>query len=213
MRKTREETESSKLRILLAAEDEILSNGYGAANMENIAKAAGVSKSAIFWHYESKANLFRVVVLKAIERIVKITLDVFTKPKPIMDKCKEIIKLTRKDNAFDLLLIISDTNNSDEIPQEVLDALYQQMSIFTDLITQKLIDAKANGELHEWANLKEIFSTVTLIITGLTRIKKLKTYALFKDVHVTEDTIVDILFNGLMSYQKADLGVKSLLPV
>ena len=59
MRKTKEDTEISKLRILLAAEEEFCLRGFVAANLDSIAKVAGLTKGAIFWHYKSKAESFQ----------------------------------------------------------------------------------------------------------------------------------------------------------
>jgi len=69
MRKTKENTEISKLRILLAAEEEFCLNGFVAANMDRIAKNAGLTKGAIFWHYNSLAGHFKMYRSWALQSV------------------------------------------------------------------------------------------------------------------------------------------------
>ena len=104
MRKTKENTEISKLRILLAAEEEFCQRGYVAANMDAIANTAGLTKGAIFWHYKSKAGLFNATIQRAIDRINKINKEAFSSSLPIMEKCRKMIKQIKKDKSFSILL-------------------------------------------------------------------------------------------------------------
>jgi TetR/AcrR family transcriptional repressor of mexJK operon len=53
---------STQQRILTAAAESFLSNGYANTSLENVAAAAGVTKPTVYNHFSSKANLFRCVV-------------------------------------------------------------------------------------------------------------------------------------------------------
>lgn len=57
-RKTREEAEKTKERILDAAEDVFYRRGVSGATMADIADCAGVSRGAVYGHYKSKAQIF-----------------------------------------------------------------------------------------------------------------------------------------------------------
>ncbi len=52
----------AKQKLLDAALTAFLSNGFAAARVEDIAKAAGISKGAVYLHYPTKEALFRGVV-------------------------------------------------------------------------------------------------------------------------------------------------------
>lgn len=58
------ERDKSKKRavIIKGAEDIFLSMGYELASMDKIAAKAGVSKRTVYNHFESKENLFEVIV-------------------------------------------------------------------------------------------------------------------------------------------------------
>ena len=58
MRRTKEEAEKTRGAILDAAEHLFLENGVAHTSLEQIARAAGVTRGAVYWHFENKAHLF-----------------------------------------------------------------------------------------------------------------------------------------------------------
>ena len=57
-RRTKEEARLTRDRILDAAELEFQRHGVSRTSLQNIARAAGVTRGAIYWHFEDKAHLF-----------------------------------------------------------------------------------------------------------------------------------------------------------
>ena len=58
MRRTKEEAEKTRSDILAAAEVLFLENGVAHTSLEQIARAAGVTRGAVYWHFQNKAHLF-----------------------------------------------------------------------------------------------------------------------------------------------------------
>jgi TetR/AcrR family acrAB operon transcriptional repressor len=58
MRRTKAEAEETRNRILDAAEHVFFRKGVSNATLEDVAKAAGVTRGAIYWHFENKADIF-----------------------------------------------------------------------------------------------------------------------------------------------------------
>lgn len=58
MRRTKEQAEQTRTAILAAAEQLFLEKGVAHSTLEQIAKAAGVTRGAVYWHFENKAHLF-----------------------------------------------------------------------------------------------------------------------------------------------------------
>lgn len=52
-----------KAQILAAARDTFVHRGYAETRVEDVAKAAGLSKGAVYFHYASKLDLFMALVL------------------------------------------------------------------------------------------------------------------------------------------------------
>ena len=57
-RKTREDTEQTRLNILNAALELFHETGYSRTTLEQIARRAGVTRGAIYWHFKDKVDLF-----------------------------------------------------------------------------------------------------------------------------------------------------------
>jgi TetR/AcrR family transcriptional regulator len=53
---------ASRARVFRAAAAEFAARGYAGANVERIARAAGVNKAMIYYHYSSKAALYRAIL-------------------------------------------------------------------------------------------------------------------------------------------------------
>ncbi len=64
-------SERKKTEILTAARGLFLREGYSAAGMEAVARAASVSTATLYAHFPSKAKLFEVVVDDVVRRMVE----------------------------------------------------------------------------------------------------------------------------------------------
>ncbi|WP_437883741.1 TetR family transcriptional regulator [Pseudomonas sp. LRF_L74] len=62
MRRTKEQAEQTRAAILDAAEHLFLERGVANTSLEQIAKAAGVTRGAVYWHFENKAHLFHALL-------------------------------------------------------------------------------------------------------------------------------------------------------
>lgn len=58
MRRTKEEAENTRTAILTAAELLFHKKGVSHTSLEQIARKAGVTRGAVYWHFQNKAHLF-----------------------------------------------------------------------------------------------------------------------------------------------------------
>jgi len=58
MRRTKAEATETRASILAAAEQLFFEKGVANSTLDEIATAAGVTRGAIYWHFESKSDLF-----------------------------------------------------------------------------------------------------------------------------------------------------------
>lgn len=61
-RRTKEQALATRERILDMAELEFQRRGVSRTSLDHIARAAGVSRGAIYWHFENKADLFIAMI-------------------------------------------------------------------------------------------------------------------------------------------------------
>lgn len=65
-------TDTEKSQAILAAAERLFSeNGYHMTSVDEIAKAAGVSKGLVLYHFDSKARLLQILVINTIRTIVE----------------------------------------------------------------------------------------------------------------------------------------------
>lgn len=65
VRKTRAAALATREQLLDAAERVFRSRGVGHSSLTEVADAAGVTRGAIYWHFRSKAELFKAMVERA----------------------------------------------------------------------------------------------------------------------------------------------------
>jgi AcrR family transcriptional regulator len=62
MRRTKEEAEATRVKLLKMALSVFSAKGYAAATLDDVAKAAKVTRGAIYWHFKSKADLYNTLI-------------------------------------------------------------------------------------------------------------------------------------------------------
>jgi TetR/AcrR family acrAB operon transcriptional repressor len=65
-RRTKEEAAATRDSILDAAEQLFVEQGVSSTTLQHIATAAGVTRGAIYWHFEDKAALFNAMLERVI---------------------------------------------------------------------------------------------------------------------------------------------------
>ncbi|MCW3149684.1 TetR family transcriptional regulator [Stutzerimonas stutzeri] len=58
MRRTKEDAEKTRTAILTSAERLFLDKGVAHTSLDQIARDAGVTRGAVYWHFQNKAHLF-----------------------------------------------------------------------------------------------------------------------------------------------------------
>ena len=64
-RRTKEEAQATRSRILDTAELVFEQRGVSGTSLNEIAKAAGLTRGAIYWHFQNKADLFNAMMERA----------------------------------------------------------------------------------------------------------------------------------------------------
>jgi len=64
-RKTKQEAQETRMGILDAAEQLFHQRGVSRCSLQDIAAAAGVTRGAIYWHFQDKAELFHAMMERA----------------------------------------------------------------------------------------------------------------------------------------------------
>lgn len=201
MRRTPQETEISKQHILRAAERAFSRHGYAGANMDKIAKTAGMTKGAIFWHYGSKLGLFKAVLEKAIRRVRELMENAFATNQGILEQCQTIMLEIRRDLAFAVLLQLGNAESQRGVPKSALNALDRQVAaIFHDMHI-RMEAARKRGELKDDADTLEILMTLIMFMSAFTQIEKVKSIVMVERP-LDGEAAIRAIFRGLNSFKK-----------
>lgn len=68
MRRTKEEAAVTRATLLKTALSVFSAKGYAATTLDDVAKAAKVTRGAIYWHFKSKADLYNTLVRESSAR-------------------------------------------------------------------------------------------------------------------------------------------------
>lgn len=131
----------ARTKILETATRLFATHGYDSTSLSHVARAASVSKALIFWHFETKENLFEAVLTRTIEpySIDIDDLDGLSEP----EQLRRLIDLYYEfvtDNVFSvrffLSLFLREERRPDNLFGKILDLyrLYQQL--LRDVITR-----------------------------------------------------------------------------
>ena len=86
MRKTKEEAEKTKQALIDAGIDIFSRKLYPDVNISEIAKKAGVTRGAVYWHFKNKAELFMEIHEYVEKEIVKIVEGAIVKGNTIYER-------------------------------------------------------------------------------------------------------------------------------
>lgn len=91
MRLSTVDAEEQKNRIIESAVELFCTKGYEATKLDDIAKAANISKSPIYNHFENKENLFQVIVNRECDKYEEFERSIFLSDNSVFDKVAAVL--------------------------------------------------------------------------------------------------------------------------
>jgi AcrR family transcriptional regulator len=201
LRKNIQDTEISKQHILAAAEKIFCQYGYIGASMDEIARTTGMTKGAIFWHYDSKLGLFQAVLEKATRRVMEIFAQALTSKEGIMEQCQKIMLGIQGDMAFQVLLQLGSVEEGHGIPKGTLNKVKREVAFIFQDMYKKMEAARKRGELKSDTNTLEVLLTLIMFMSGFAQIEKVKNIIMV-DQNLDGKSAIRTVFNGLNSFKR-----------
>ncbi len=84
-RRTRSEGQDARAELLAAALAVVGRRGYHEATIDDVAREAGYSKGAVYWHFASKAELFAALAEEHLERPLTAMVELLETAPPEQD--------------------------------------------------------------------------------------------------------------------------------
>lgn len=175
-RKTKEEAQITRERILKAALSVFSRMGYASSTLEDVASEANVTRGAIYWHFNNKVDLYDQLLesyagrsqeiiqaaiakggnFEAILRRIFVNVLTAVEDDPVLKEVMEI-SLFKSEKTTDLLQIQQKMLDSTQILIQGIAAAFEQAVVNGEIHSgQKAIDvarsflAFQNGILYLW---------------------------------------------------------------
>ena len=152
---------NKKEEILKIASKEFAKYGYKGVSLERIAKKAGISKAAIYYHFENKAALFEKIVIPKLTKLLdEVYLCNKSNPKENL-QCYifAFSKIFTKHPCFAALLSHEFVDGGRDLNDEIIENIAK--------IFKKLISILEEGKQKEIFELDNPFSVQLMIVSSL----------------------------------------------
>jgi len=140
-RTARAEGKDAREHLLHAAAEVFSERGFKDASVDEIATRAGYSKGALYWHFESKDELFFALIDASVDAPAHEMIELFQSAPPEQDMAPEgsrrFVKLLRDKRE---LLLLDHEYWSQAVRDPELRARYAAHRRFAGLAQQRLID-------------------------------------------------------------------------
>ncbi len=197
MKRTKEKAEETRQELIGVALKVFNEKGYTATRLEDIAKAAGVTRGAIYHHFGSKADLFKAMVAENknitqsyVQQIVE---EGTEKPLGIIQRImKDMIKRLENDEYFrSVQELLYKTELTGELKDLQIEFSAHSQFAF-DEIKKTLVRAKELGRINKDVNENVFAFSVISFYVGV-----MFTWIINKDLISVEqeaENLVNVLF-------------------
>jgi TetR/AcrR family acrAB operon transcriptional repressor len=169
---TKEQAEKTRENILKGALKTFSEKGLAKARLEDIAKEVGVTRGAIYWHFENKVQLFSELFKKTLKIVLKDARKILESDLSPLDKIRKLlIHLgTKSIEDEDYKAIGNIFNYQYEWSKDVSDVVKQlagrASEVGETLMLKTIEEGIVSGEINDSGNAKTIAKTITVFIHG-----------------------------------------------
>lgn len=91
MRRTKEDAEETRQKLLHSALEVFGEKGFAAPRLADIAAAAGLTRGAIYWHFKNKEELFLELIRSRINPFIQVVEEIFVRRLSPLNALKAIV--------------------------------------------------------------------------------------------------------------------------
>lgn len=185
----------TEIKIIDAARDLFLENGYHETSMSSIADKADLGKGTLYWHFDSKGELFQSMISREGKLMYDELKELSKKNISSAQIIKEFIKLrlkrTLEEKRPNKLFLDSQNFINEEFKKTMMRIIDSVVELLTDIIKDGI-----NNNIFYTTNPEKAASALLWIIYGLCTNITLKKNG---DIDLKEETefVYNLFLNGL----------------
>ncbi|HEX5792409.1 MAG TPA: TetR family transcriptional regulator [Rheinheimera sp.] len=200
-RRTKAEAESTRAAILDAAEVLFFQHGVSRTTLEKIALAANVTRGAIYWHFQNKADLFNAMLERVRLPFQTLLTEVdnnpaanpFTQIRSLMTNGLQLIASSEQHHRV-LTIVFHRCEYIDELNPAV--TKQDELDAQTVAVLQRAFErAEQSGLLRDGVSPRLAATALHMYIGGIISNFLLKPQQC--DLHKHAGALVDVMLQGL----------------
>ena len=194
------EKNSTGAKIIEAAKELFLENGYHETSMSAIAQNADLGKGTLYWHFDSKDDLFQSIVTREAKSILRELNEIKKKDLSAEEIMKKFIKLRLKriDENKKTTQMFMDGENfiNEELKKTMIDIFRSFIDILEDIIKRGI-----NEGIFHTSNPEKAASAFLGMINGICSTIIFENRG---DIDIEENTefIYELFLNGLQKQKE-----------
>lgn len=156
-------------QILSAARRCFIENGYHPTRMDDIARAAGLSKGGVYFHFKSKQEVFESLVSEEYDASMRFLEGVTAGDRPVAEKMQAIAAhyleyFSQAPDAPRFFIVMGEMALRDDA---LATRLLDMQKAFIDQISRLLDQGVAEGMLRETTNTKAVAAVLKALLDGV----------------------------------------------
>jgi AcrR family transcriptional regulator len=181
--------------LLRSAASLFLDRGYEPVTMDDVARAAGVTKATVYYHYPSKADLFTASVVALLRQVEQRTREILDDPDlPLDERLRRVAAyhLSAPEARMGFEAVVREARGC--LAASQLDAVGEAEDRIVGTVAESLHEAVRRGELRPLDPLLAAQAFVAVVSSGQGA-RRLRGAA--SDVETQAARLLDLLWNGL----------------
>jgi AcrR family transcriptional regulator len=193
-RKTAEEAERTRQRILASGAQVFALSGFSCATLEIIAKQAGLSRGAVYWHFKGKEELLLAVlqdITLPVERFFSAGMNLQCNIQRLYAAIEQTLIKVESRQLCEILL---KKNESIAGANPITERLHLVQRSFTAQMQHLLKSAISNGEVDPTLDIDATCRMFQMYLSGLFFESLQGSFDVPRHIKMTLNMISDVLF-------------------
>ncbi|MCX6584092.1 MAG: TetR family transcriptional regulator [Candidatus Aminicenantes bacterium] len=201
MKRTKEDAALTRQMVLDAALKVFGRKGFSQSTLEEVAREAGLTRGAIYWHFKNKNEMFgavlEVLYERSGERVIKVLQSEQSPLLKIRQLIGEFLRIISNEDEFRVIeefhmLEFQKAKELKELCKQHQEKMTKMRAVIQDLISEGIasgdFDNRLDPAITTWALISYLAGMKTAWLSGIA------------DISIRENTekLVDIFINGIV---------------
>ena len=157
--------------ILDAAMSLLTEKGYTKTTMSDVARTAGIGRGTVYWHFESKDDLFFALISRELETMTEAMGDLFLAPGPALETVDVLVRASfvyyqEAGPLFQALLSILG-GAGEALERRMLALMTEMYGEFNTALTDLLERGKMEGDVRADLDSEVTAAAITVLLDAM----------------------------------------------